>query len=104
MAYTQPNSLSEYQERVITNTKIDGFGIETNCTIPCPFCAAPDFLNYKVLDADKMLLEPQTCKECNRGCKIIKEVKPGSIEFEFVQTSGPEQPEWLIPKMRRIDG
>ena len=100
---TPPTSLSEYNRRFALNQKIEGFGvvgIETH--YPCPFCAAPGFMVARLLETEKVMADGATCKECGRSSRAIFQHMNGGTQFEIVQTGGPDQPEWLQPKMRLV--
>ena len=102
---TEPKSLDEYNKRYFENQKIEGYGIYgVGMRVPCPFCAAPDFIVHKVIETEEAFAKGAVCKECGRGAKAIFARDPSGVSFEIVQTSGPDQPEWLTPKMRRVDG
>lgn len=98
-----PTSSEEYLARFHASQRIDGFGAGTTVHVPCPFCAAPDFASWKILEVEKGMREPGTCKECKRSCKTIFHHTTDGVSFEIVQTGGPDQPEWLTPHMRRVD-
>lgn len=101
---THPATKLEYLRRFAVNQRVEGYGIgNIYCHFPCPFCAAADFVIYELLQVEKALESGATCKECGRSAKAIFERHEGSVGFEIVQTGGADQPEWLIPKMRRID-
>ena len=80
----------EYLERVNKNQKITGYGIDTTMHLPCPFCGAPDFTVYKVLEAQDAMKKESICSECKRGARAIFHNSHGGIEFEVVQTVGPD--------------
>ena len=94
--------LEEYQERVQENTKTTGYGFETTQHVPCPFCAAPEFMVFKVMDAEEAMNAGATCGECGRSARMPVTRTPGTMWFEMVQTGGPDQPEWLYPKIKRV--
>ncbi len=102
---SQPTSMEEYVARFGRNQATTGYGIEgvtQHC--PCPFCAAADWLVFRVLDTKEALRKGATCRECGRSARAHYRVDlPGHVEFEMVQTGGPDQPEWLQPKMRRVE-
>lgn len=101
----EPKDAKEYLDRFAQNQKIEGFGIgNIHIHMPCPFCAAPDFLVYELLDTETAMEKGGTCKECKRGAHAIVTSQKGGVQFEMVQTAGPDQPEWLVPKMRREVG
>lgn len=100
----QPANAEEYLERFNTNQKCSGFGIEeATIHMPCPFCAAPDFMVYRIIDAQDAMMKGGICKECGRGCQAVFQKSAHSTAFEFVQTVGADQPDWLTPKMRRVE-
>jgi hypothetical protein len=100
----EPKDYDEYLKRFFQNNKIEGFGLDVTMRMPCPFCAAVDFMVYAVLNAEDAMTRGATCKECNRGARAIFKRMGGSVSFELAQTEGREQPAWLEPKMRRLIG
>ena len=101
----EPQNAAEYIERFAQNQKIDGYGVgNIHIHMPCPFCAAPDFLVYELLDTESALEKGGSCQECKRAAHAEIVRQKGGVQFEMVQTAGPDQPEWLVPKMRRISG
>lgn len=101
----RPTSPAEYLARTKANTKYSGVGLATMMHVPCPFCGAAEFVVCAVIGgAERAFEKGATCRECNRGCRaIFTRSAPGSLGFEFVQTGGDEPPDWLTPKMRRVD-
>lgn len=99
-----PTSVEEYRRRFYKNYKIEGYGIgSVHCHYPCPFCAAPEFMVAEILETDKALERGGTCSECGRSARAIMSRTQGSVSFEMVQTGGDDPPDWLTPKMRRVD-
>jgi hypothetical protein len=99
----QPKDAQEYLERFAANQKIEGFGLgNVHMHMPCPFCAAPDFLVYELLEVERKLEEGAVCNECGRGMKGLVNHFAGGKSLEFVQTCGPNPPDWLQPNMRRM--
>lgn len=99
----EPKSAPEYMALFQRNQKIEGFGIgNVHVHMPCPFCAAADFLVYELLEVEAAMGKGATCKQCGRGAKALYSRFGGGLSFEIVQTVGPDQPEWLTPKMRRL--
>jgi hypothetical protein len=100
---TPPTNLSEYNRRFALNQEITGFGITgVEQHTPCPFCAAPDFMVHKILETEEAFSKGAECRECGRSAKALFDRSTGGVRFEIVQTGGPEQPDWLVPKMRRV--
>lgn len=100
-----PATVAEYNERFQTNQRVSGHGIDgVTMHIPCPWCAAPGFAEWLVIDSERAMQESTTCTECGRtGHTIFHVNEPGRKEFEFVQTDGPDAPDWLKPAPRRLD-
>ena len=99
----EPKDYNEYLERFHGNYVVTGFGSDTKVIMPCPFCSAPAIMSYKIIDAKEEMKKERTCVECKRSFKCIFHVDtPLSTEWEMVQTSGPDQPEWLNIKLRRV--
>jgi len=99
----EPRNAAEYLRRFNANEKIDGFGIgNVHIHMPCPFCAAPEFMVFEVLQTEQAMMKGATCKECGRGARAQIRKDAAGTSFEILQTAGPDQPEWLTPKMRRI--
>lgn len=90
-----------YQKRFAENHRIEGFGFDVTMAMPCPFCAAADWMIFKILDSEKEMAKGAVCIECGRGAKAIFKHDQGGVHFEFVQTCGEDGPDWL-PAMRRV--
>ncbi len=98
----EPRDREEWEHLFHENQRISGTGLNTTMHMPCPFCAAKDFAVYKIIDTEDALIEGAVCNACNRGAAIEFSVNmPSNKQFEMVQISGPDQPSWLVPKMRR---
>lgn len=109
-----PVDAEEYARLSMERTVIDGFGLDVATHAPCPFCAAAEFMVLMpaagIVPGDdrptlhETLATEHTCSECGRSCRAIVEATTGQTTFEFVQTGGPDPPEWLSPKPRRVEG
>jgi hypothetical protein len=100
---TDPANVEDFMERFHKGEKLTGYGIDNvHMTSPCPFCAAPDWMTWDVLDVRAAMTQGATCKECGRSAKAIFADAPGSISFELVQTGGNDPPDYLVPKIRRV--
>ena len=96
-------SLEEYQRLSILNSSVTGSGIEgTTMHLACPFCCATDFMVYRLVDAKDAMVKGGTCHTCGRSARCEFDGDYTAIQFSIVQTGGPDQPEWLVPKMRRV--
>jgi hypothetical protein len=98
---SDPISAAEYNERFQANVRVEGFGLEVTMHMPCPFCAAPDFMVYKVLSTEEAMKSGGSCKQCGRSAAALFDRTPDRIRFSIVQTGGPDQPAWMEPKMPR---
>jgi len=92
---------AEYLERFAAAYRMSGAGFETTMHVPCPFCAAPDNITYKVLEVAAALSDGATCEECGRSWRAIATLQGGNVRFEVVQTGGDDGPDFL-PRMRRV--
>lgn len=102
MSYTPPKDALEYQQMFTDNMRIDGGGLDTTVHAPCPFCAAPDFQVYKLLECKDVITNDHTCTECKRTARVEFSVDvPERQVFELVQVGGDDQPDWLTPPFRR---
>ena len=102
---TEPASAQEYTQRFHANQRITGFGIDgVRMHVPCPFCAAPDWLVHGILETETAMQRDTICQECGRSARALMQRDARGVQFEFVQTGGPDQPDWLTPHMRRVDG
>lgn len=91
----------EYEKRFHENAQVTGEGLETTMHMPCPFCAAADFLVHHIIDTENAYEGGAVCGECGRGAKAIFTRSEGNTTFEFVQTMGDDPPDFL-PRMRRM--
>ena len=98
-----PTNMTEFAIRFHSNEKITGAGLgNIFCHWPCPFCGAPEFMVWEILDARIVMETGARCRECGRSAKGIATDHHGGVHIEIVQIGGPPQPEWLEPKMRRL--
>jgi hypothetical protein len=58
---------------------------------------------HRVIEVEERLSRPHHCGGCGRSAKMVVERSGSALMFEFVQTGGDPQPDWLVPKMRRVD-
>jgi hypothetical protein len=101
MEVKPPTSIDEYNKRFMANMEVSGQGIEgVTQHMPCPFCAAKDWLVVRVIDFGAE--HEETCDECGRTAKITFTDDGRSRTMSTVQTGGPDQPEWLpaMPDVR----
>lgn len=99
----KPMTMGAFNRRFHRNRSITGYGVDVKISMPCPFCAAADFMVYRLLEMRKAISQGATCKACGRSARAIFHGNDDSeLRFEIVQTGGPQQPEWLEPKMRRL--
>lgn len=91
-----PEDREEYEHRWTQNFQITGAGIDGMRThVPCPFCAAADFIVHGVLDFLEKMGKGAICKACGRGCRALIDHADSATRFRLVQTSGAKAPDWL---------
>lgn len=98
---SQPTNADEFNARYNRNLHYENTGLQTTTHIPCPFCAAPDFMVFRVLRTTEAMELGGTCRECGRSSRSEVTRKPGEVSFEIVQTGGADPPDYM-PKMRRV--
>lgn len=98
----KPENMEQLADLTMQNMRIEGFGLDVVTHAPCPFCAEPDWMKWPIMDPRTPMETGAVCGSCGRGAKAIFDEQPGSIRFELVQTSGPVQPDWFVPKMRHV--
>lgn len=114
MAYRAPTDFTSYAIAYRDNTVIKGFGADTATVFPCPFCAAPGWVEANIVDVKGAMARGGTCGECGRSARFVFSTTPpedidgvawtsaGMITLELVQTGGDDPPAWLIPRPRRV--
>jgi predicted RNA-binding Zn-ribbon protein involved in translation (DUF1610 family) len=97
--------MEEYTQRLqALGDLTGGMGLETHTNMPCPWCASPGFMLVRVVNARTDLAQEATCERCGRsGLNLNIDWDTGGTSGEFVQTGGPDSPEWLQPAPRRIE-
>lgn len=113
-SHRSPTNADEYNAAFHANNRITGNGIEgTTMHVPCPFCAAPEWLVYRVIDSEQAMAAGATCTACGRTAKFLFAISPltghaghaqRSISFRLVQCgAGDNPPAWLPgPPIERI--
>ena len=96
----EPDSQMEYEARFAKNQRVDGFGIEgVRVHVPCPFCAAPDWVVHGILEAERAYSRGAACAACGRAARVVFTPIAGGKALTFVQTAGGDPPPWvLIPR------
>jgi hypothetical protein len=95
-----PQSKTIYDLTFKQNQKLTGVGSRTTCHLPCPFCAAPDWMVYSVVDALAAFERGAVCEHCHRGARALVARVAGGVSYKFVQTCGAAPPSYL-PAMPR---
>lgn len=109
---SQPTNRDEYLARFHENMRIEGYGFDVSNAVPCPWCAASEFVTLHPAwgimvgddrpNIDKQMTTEQTCKECGRSGLHIVVRSPAGVTAELVQTGGEDAPDWLAPAPRRV--
>lgn len=90
----EPTSHEEFNAKFEKNTSYSGRFLDTAMHMPCPFCAEPDFLVYKIIEVNEALKKGAVCTHCKRGMKALVSEQPGSVSFRIVQTVGDDPAPW----------
>ena len=102
-----PKTREEYVARFEASQRVSGVGFDVTSHIPCPFCAAPDFLVAKLLNVEtgemfgQVLERGAVCRECGRGARGLTVRTANGVTIEMVQTCGPDAVAPWLPPMRR---
>lgn len=99
MAHQDPTK-EEYERLSVTNIRYFGHGVNTGMALPCPFCAAPEFASYKILEMELVMARGNVCKVCGRGMRAEFNRGPNHVLMHFIQTSGPDMPDYLKSVIR----
>lgn len=100
---TDPDVMSSHNEKFLANHRVSGFGAMVVTHVPCPFCAAPNFMNLPIVSVEEEMAKEHTCSGCGRSGKALLSRSSGGVAFEFVQTGGEDAPLWMQPAPRRVD-
>jgi hypothetical protein len=96
-----PASYAEFNARFHQSEVVSGYGMNTTISSPCPFCAHPGWLSFKITGVRPAIERGATCEHCGRSARAIFVEKAGSVAFSIVQTGGDDPPAWF-PTMRRV--
>jgi len=91
----------EYELKFQQNYHLSGYGLDTTAHMPCPFCAEPDFMVYKIMEIQEEMRKEHICKACGRGTIGVITPVAGGAKMEIVQTQGDDPPDY-VGKMRRV--
>lgn len=98
----KPNSIEELNRRIQQNQYVTGFGVgNVHQHMSCPFCGAPEFCTFEILEMKTVLGRDNVCAECERGVIAKFSEEENSIEMRLFQTRGPDLPDWYEPKFPR---
>jgi hypothetical protein len=100
---TDPATEEDYRALFAKNSRVEGFGIDGVTQVsPCPFCAAPDWAKWKIINVREDMQQDNTCSNCGRSAKFLIQERASGVEFELVQTGGDPIPDYL-PPVKRVD-
>lgn len=99
MAHKIPDTKEEYEAAYLENTKVLGRYDTTRTVMPCPFCAAPDWLIFPVtagLSNYRDIQQPATCGVCKRTARMVVDRDAhGNLGCTVVQLGGDDPPAWV---------
>jgi hypothetical protein len=96
-----PATRDEFGLLFAENTMVSGEGLDTTQHMPCPFCAAPDFLIVKIVEFGQEDTGPFECGSCGRSGRFVVDRETEAVRMEFVQTGGEPPPAWMAPPPKR---
>jgi hypothetical protein len=102
MPRPEPTNIIEYNARFLENQRITGWGPGVEMHMPCPFCTAPDFMVFQIMQTEQAFAKGAVCGSCGRGMKMIVRRGPGEVRYRPVQTEGPDAPAWMDPQIPRL--
>ena len=96
-----PQTAEEFEARFTQNEKVSGYGMFVTVHLPCPFCAAAEFMVHRVVDVEASMRKGAVCRECGRGARAIfkKSFSGNMTTIQIVQTVGDDPPSFV--KMSR---
>lgn len=99
---TDPPTLEAFNQLWKTGYQVTGEGIETTASMPCPFCAWPGFMTYKILEVRQVMSETHKCAHCGRSsrCEVSGSLAEGGISFVMLLVAGPDVADYLPPARR----
>ncbi len=98
-----PGTIGEFMDRFKKNQYLSGMGLDCMLHMPCPFCAAPEWIVYHIWDVKAVLTQGAQCQECGRGAKTVFHADQfGNVmHFELFQTVGDDPPAYVGKNIRR---
>lgn len=108
-----PRNMDEYMEQFMAGSTVSGYGLNVTQHLPCPWCCFKDFMLLQpaagIAPGDErptlydVMETEHRCIRCGRSGKNIIDREGGGVSAEFVQTGGPDSPDWLEPAPRRVE-
>ncbi len=98
----EPMSPEDFQARYAIAYLVTGSGPIRTTHLPCPFCAAADWMVYSEAETKSAMTRDHACQACGRSARYEIGLDDDGVTAELVQTAGPDAPGWMIPP-RRID-
>ena len=91
---------AEFDREYAANTRISGYGADVTTHLPCPGCAAADWILWPIVNPPT---DAKKCRACGRTFQILISRTPNGTRMtgEIVQIDGPDLPDWYEPKPRR---
>jgi hypothetical protein len=100
---SQPQDIETFEQRFNESQAMLCCDLTRGLGMPCPFCASPNFTKYPVFEVEDHLHITQTCEECGRSGRFTFErfllCGTPAQKFFILQTSGPPQPDWFMPRI-----
>lgn len=92
----EPRTQAEFERRYHASAQMDGVGIAgTMMHVPCPFCAAPDWIVHKLVDTQRAYRKGAVCNQCLRSAHAVCDSVQGYTSLRMVQTGGADPAPWV---------
>lgn len=95
-----PKTKAEFESLYHSNARVSGYGALVTQHLPCPFCAAPDWLDVPIAKlalegSQKVFGTPRTCVECKRTAKVLVAETASMTSMRLLLIEGDEPAEYL---------
>lgn len=100
----EPTTKGDYESKLERHTRYTGFGLDTTAHMPCPFCAEPGFMEWKLIEVSDIIQKGAVCKFCERGMRaLVVPLDGGGSRTTMYQTQGPDPSPW-VPRLPKFPG
>lgn len=95
-AKKDPPTKEAFEKRYHESAHMEGVGIMgLTMHVPCPFCAAPDWMVHTVRGTQAAYHQGAFCSECQRGAHAELDYEAGYTSIRWVQDCGRDPAPWV---------